>query len=403
MHNLVGLIPIALIAAYVVISFRAVGHILERGEDWRSRLGSIAALGAGGILKHGARAILLIVVGLVVLPVGVSSYGRHLDYESAPACEVARTADCREVRSLQVSGVHVEHARSGDETVVDFAGGNGSATFYADDVSPSSLEVGGPVTAEVWRGDVTALVIDGKKRESFASQADAWIGILVGAAVLVLGFSWLLIDLTVASMDPDIVRTNDRFAAPTKRRLTLYVLLPVFGAELAALALAFIAFVMGSVSTANVLLGIYFIGGVLTLPVLIPVFVAWFVRAYLNVGAVGFRIRHSAWFVAAALLVPPLSLYMPYRLIHEVVAKTGAPVTPALSKSWWASVLAWPALTILGVATSTAETTTPQALVEAAALGLSIAAGLVAVVLTIQLVRAIDARELALSHRHGMG
>jgi hypothetical protein len=399
-HNFVVAIPFALVAVYIVISFRAVGHILERGEDWRSRLRSIVALGPGGLLKHGGRALLLIIVGLVILPLGISGYGSYLDYRAAPACDAAHAVDCRELRQLLVSGVHVQSAKSGQETVVEFGGGNGSATFYSDDVSPSALEVGGPVTAEVWRGTVTALVIDGRRHQSFGSQADAWIGIVVGAAMLVLGFSWLLVDLTVASMDPDIDRSHDRFTAPTKRRLTLYVLLTLFGVSLTTLAVAFIAHVLGNEAAANVLGAIYFIGAIVMLLVLVPVFVAWFVRVYLNVGGVGLRIRHSAWFVAAALLVPPLSLYMPYRLVQEVVAKTHAPVTPALLKNWWASALAFLALTILGVATSTTETTTPQALVQEAALGLSIVAGLAAAFFTIRLIHAVDATELALSHQH---
>jgi hypothetical protein len=397
-HNFVVAIPFALTAVYILISFRAVGHILARGEQWRSRLRSIVALGPGGLLKHGWRALLLVAVSLVILPLGISGYSSYLDYRAAPACDAAHTIDCRELRQMQVSGVRTQQAKSGEETVVDFAGG-GSATFYTDDLPPSSLEVGGPVTAEVWRGTVTALVIDGKKHESFGSQADAWIGIVVGAAILVLGLSWLLVDFTIASMDPDIDRSHDRFTAPTKRRLTLYLLLPLFGVSLIALAVAFVAHVLGNEAAANVLGAIYFIGAILILLVLVPVFVAWFVRVYLNVGAVGLRIRHSAWFVAAALLVPPLSLYMPYRLVQEVVAKTHAPLTPALLKSWWASTLAFLALTILGVATSTTETTTPQALVQEAALGLSIAAGLAAAVFTIRLVHAVDATELALSRQ----
>jgi len=398
LHNFVGLIPIALIGVYIFIAFRAVGHILQRGEDWRSRVRAIAALGPGGFLRSGGRALLLIVVGLVVLPLAISSYGSYLDYRAAPACEAAHRVDCRELRQLQVSAVQIQHAKSGQETSVDFAGGY-SATFYADDVPPTALEVGGVVTAEVWRGTVTAVVIDGKKHESFGSQSDAWIGIALGAAMLILGFSWLLIDLTVASMDPEIDQSHDRFAAPTKRRITLYVVLAVFGALLGVFALAYIALVLGSMDAANGLAAIYFVGGLLTLAVLILVFVSWFVRAYLNVGAVGFRIRHSMGFVWAAMLVPPLSLYMPYRLMQEVVAKTSTPVTAAMLKNWWASSLAWLVLTILGMATGTSETTTPQALVSEGAYGLSILAGLAAVVLTIRLVRAVDSTELTLSHR----
>ena len=170
------------------------------------------------------------------------------------------------------------------------------------------------------------------------------------------------------------------------------------GVLLGVFALAYIALVLGNMDTANGLAGIYFVGGLLTLPVLILVFVSWFVRAYLNVGTVGYRIRHSMWFVWAAMLVPPLSLYMPYRLMQEVVAKTSAPVTAAMLQSWWASTLAWLLLTILGMATSTSETTTPQALVSEGAYGLSILAGLMAVILTIRLIRVVDSTELVLSH-----
>lgn len=97
--------------------------------------------------------------------------------------------------------------------------------------------------------------------------------------------------------------------------------------------------------------------------------------------------------------MPPLSLYMPYRLMQEVVAKTSTPVTAATLKNWWSSTLAWLALTILGNATGTSETTTPQALVSEGAYVLSIAVGLVAVFLTIQLIHAVDTKELALSRR----
>jgi hypothetical protein len=67
--------------------------------------------------------------------------------------------------------------------------------------------------------------------------------------------------------------------------------------------------------------------------------------------------------------------------------------------SWWASSLAWLVLTILGMATGTSETTTLRALVSEGAFGLSILAGLAAVVLTIRLVRAVDSTELKLSRR----
>lgn len=201
MHNFIGLIPIALIGAYIFISFRAVGHILQRGEDWRSRLRSIAALGPGGLLKHGGRALLLIVAGLVILPLAIRP------------------------------------------------------------------------TGSTWTTE-----------------------------------------------QPRLAR--------------------------------------------------------------------WLTRS--TVGSFA-SCRCPG--------VPPLSLYMPYRLMQEVVAKTSTPVTAATLKNWWSSTLAWLALTILGNATGTSETTTPQALVSEGAYVLSIAVGLVAVFLTIQLIHAVDTKELALSRR----
>jgi uncharacterized membrane protein YhdT len=300
-----------------------------------------------------------------------------------------------------VSTVEVQSSKSGDETVVQFSSGYGSATFYADDVPPALFEAGGTVTAEVWRGDVTAVVIAGKKHESFASQSDAWIGIVAGAAILVLGLLWLVIDLAIASMDPDIEQSHDKFSSPTKRRRTLYVLLPLFGSLLVVFALAYVALLFGAVPMANTLADVYLIGATVALPVLVLVFVGWFVRAYLNVGAMGLRIRHSDWFVAAALLLPPLSLYMPYRLALEVVTKTRAPVTLAMLNSWWACAIGWLALTLVGltIGNSDPTSTTPQNLLSDVMLAVSVAVGLVAVVLTLRLIRAIDMTELAIRDR----
>jgi uncharacterized protein DUF4328 len=338
------------------------------------------------------------VIGLVVLLVAVGSYGSYREYLASPLCGSVHSADCHDLRQLQVSAVSVQHAKSGDETVVDFAGGNGSATFYADDVSPTSLEVGGLVTAEVWRGTVTAVVIDGRKHTSFGSQADAWIGIVAGAAILLLGLSWLVIDVGVASMDPLIEKSYDKFVSPVKRRQALYVVLPVFGVALAALGLAYIALITGGVATANTLAGIYFVVGLLSLPVLILVFVGWFVRAYLNVGAVGLQIRHSEMFVVAALLVPPLSLYMPYRLMDELVTKTQAPITPATLRSWWLCGLAWLVLTLVGLTVGSPDptNTTPLNLLSDAMLATSVIMGLIAVSLSVRIIRAVDSTELAL-------
>jgi hypothetical protein len=141
-----------------------------------------------------------------------------------------------------------------------------------------------------------------------------------------------------------------------------------------------------------------------TVPGLIVVFVAWFVRDYLNMGALGLRVRHSAWFVAAALLVPPLSLYMPNRLVGEVVAKTQAQVGQATVTAWWLSGIGWVALTIGGATYSSPNPydTSGPALLSDASLAASAAVGVLAAVLSFRLIRAIDSAELGLARDKGL-
>jgi hypothetical protein len=404
LHIVLAVFLVGLFGAYVVIAILGLRSVLRLGPGWRSILHQAAAMGPGRLFVHTYRALIAIVAGLVVLPIGVSSYARHLDYLASQPCGEVLTRDCRDLRQLQVTGVEVHHAKSGDNTVLDFGGGFGSATFYSDDVRPSSVEAGGAVSAEVWRGGVTAVVIDGTKHESFASQSDAWIGIVAGVAILLIGLLWLAIDLAFESIDPDTETKHDTFVSPFRRRRGLYVLLPLFGVSMACLGLGYIAIVAGSVPVASVLAGIYFIGGILTLPAITVVFVTWFVRAYLNMGALGLRIRHSAWFVAAAFLVPPLNLYMPYRLVGEVVTKTGAQVAAATVTIWWLSGIGFAALTIAGAIYSSPDPydTSPPALLSDAALAASVAVGVLAAVLSVRLIHAVDAAELALAREKGL-
>lgn len=404
MHNLRLLIALASLAVYLGLAVQGIRAVLRgEGGAWRSRLRATFALGPGEILRHTYRGLILGVIGLLVVLASLVANGRYLEYTAAPTCGPTNSIDCRDLRPLQVSGVHVEHARSGDETVIDFGGGIGQAYFYVDDVSPASLTVGGTLTAEIWRGQVTAVVIDGTRHVSFASQSDAWIGMVAGAAVFFLGLMWLGIDLAVASMDPDLEKIHDWFAEPSKRRRALYVLLPLFGAALVSLGFAYVALLAGAVPTANTLANVYLAGGVLVLPVLVVVFIVWFVRAYLNVGALGLRIRHSEWFVAAALLLPPLSLYMPYRLARDVVTKTQAPVTPAMLRTWWLCAVGWLALTIVGLTIGSPDPTDtrPIALLSDALLAASVVVGLIAVVLSVRLIRAVDTTELILARQLG--
>jgi uncharacterized protein DUF4328 len=404
LHYVTAVLAVGLLGAYLVAAVLGLRAVLGLGAGWRSIVQTAIGMGPGRLLRHTYRALILLVAGLVVLSIGVSSYARHLDYQASPACTQQPSADCRDFRLLQVSKVELQYSKSGDNTVLDFAGGYGSATFYSEDVSPTSVRAGDVVNAEVWHADVTAIVIDGTKHQSFASQSDAWIGIVAGAAILLLGLMWLAIDLAFQSIDPDTETSNDTFVTPFKRRRALYVLLPLLGALLACLGLGYVAILAGSVPTASVLAAIYFIGGFIAVPLVVVVFVAWFVRAYLNMGALGLRIRHSAWFVGAALLVPPLSLYMPSRLMGEVVAKTQAGVGTSAVTAWWLSGLGFVALTAIGAGTSSPDPydTSARALTSDVSLAASVIAGIVAAVLSLRLIRAVDASELALARDKGL-
>jgi hypothetical protein len=400
LRNVLLLIPFGLLAAYVVLSSKGVRAVLGDGDAWRSRLRAIVALGPGEILRHTYRSLLLILAALVVLPLSISSYHSYFDYLASPSCTEVHSADCRDLRQLQVTNVTQHSAKSGEETTVDFAGGYGSATFYSDDVPPSSIDMREPVTAEVWRGAVTAVVIDGRKHLSFGSQSDAWIGIVAGAGILLVGLSWLVIDLAVASMDPDVEASHPRFASPVRRRRALYALLAIFGVVLGLFGLS-LAWFGVNVAAANTLATIALVSGMLTLPLLILLFVAWFVRAYLNVGAIGLRIRHSAWFVTAALLVPPLSLYMPYRLVEEMSTKTHASLTRLVLRIWWGCAIGWAILTVGGFVSTSSDSVQPGR-VGASLLLASVAVGLVAVVLTVRVISAVDATEQAVAHGAGL-
>jgi len=386
-------------AGYLGLLARILLHL--RGEvPFRKRLKSVSAMGPGRFFSRTWRSLVAIVAGLAILPVALISYDSYLAYRAAPACGVSRPADCRELRQLQVTHVELRSSRSGDNTVVDFSGGY-SATFSADDVPPAFVSAGSSVTAEVWRGYVTAVVIDGAKHESYGSQSEAWIGIAAGGLLVLVGITWILVDLAFATAEPISWIRDHGFASPVKRRRSLYVLLAGFVLLVGSLGLGAIAAAVGAATTADTLATIYLIGGVLVVPILVVVFVSWFVRAYMNLGALGIHARHSAWFVTAGLLVPPLSLYMPYRLTEEVTTRIKAPVTLAMLQAWSAGGLAWLALTVLGVTLSSSDPHVFQSWWSGVTLALSVVAGLLAAALTWWVIRAIDAAEQALATKRG--
>jgi hypothetical protein len=396
-HVLLVLIPLAFMAGYLALLARILLHL--RGESsLRERLKSVSVMGPGRFFSRTWRSLIAIVAGLAILPVAVISYDSYLAYRAAPACGVSRPADCRDLRQLQVTHVAIQSSRSGDNTVVDFSGGN-SATFSSDDVPPALVSAGSSVTAEVWRGYVTAVVIEGRKYESYGSQSEAWIGIAAGSLLVLVGITWVLVDLAFATAEPISWIRDHGFASPVKRRRSLYVLLATFGLLVGSLGLAAIAAAVGAATTADTLAAIYLIGGVVAVPILVVVFVSWFVRAYMNLGGLGIHARHSAWLVTAGLLVPPLSLYMPYRLMEEVTTSTKAPLTPAVLRAWSVGGVTWLVLTALGLTLSSSDPHSFQSWWSGAMLALSVVAGLLAAALTWRVIRAIDGAEQALANK----
>ena len=78
-------------------------------------------------------------------------------------------------------------------------------------------------------------------------------------------------------------------------------------------------------------------------------------KACTHLGALRIHALHTGWIVTTALLVPPLGLYMPYRLLEEVSTKTKAPLTPAMLQAWSVGGVAWLVLTTLGLTLSSSD------------------------------------------------
>ena len=404
MSQLVIALPLLLMVAYLVLAVRMVPTVL-RGGDFRERIRAIRQIGPAELLRETYRSALMLLIGFVVLIVGISFYVGHLAYQASPPCGYTVTADCRAMHELIVSNVSVRSARSGDDTTVSFVGSYGSATFRSDEVPAWTVSVGSTVTAEVWRGQVTAITVNGTKHESFATQSDAWIAVAAGLLVVLLGGTWLITDLADESFAVASGVVTETFASPVLRRRALYVLLAVFGGLLGLLGLAYVAIEMNADSTANTLAAIYFIGGLLMIPVIGSVFVSWLARAYSNLSALGLKARHSGWFVIAAMLVPPFSLFMPYRLLEEMVRGTAAPVSERVLKNWWISALAWLGLTALGISLGSPNPRDPS-LSNQLSNGMLIASvlvGLFGVWLTVRLISAIDRAEFAIADRQRRG
>ncbi len=400
MSQLLIALPLLLVVAYLVLAVRMLPAVMG-GGDFRERIRLVWQFGPAEILRETYRSALMLLIGFIVLIVGTNVYGEHLAYQASPSCGYPATADCRAMRELIVAKVSVQSAKSGDETVVSFAGNYGSATFRYDEVPASSVTVGSTVAAEVWRGQVTALTVNGTKHESFATQSDAWIAVAAGVLLVLLGVTWLIVDIADESFAAAAGVVTDTFVSPVLRRRALYVLLAVFGGLLGLLGLAYVAIGIDAESTANTLAAIYFIGGLLLIPAIVSVFVSWLARAYSNLSALGLKTRHSGWFVIAAMLVPPFSFFMPYRLLEEMVRRTGAPVSERVLKNWWISALAWLGLTAVGISIGSPNPRDPS-LTNQLSNGMMIGSVLVGgfgVWLTVRLISAIDRAEFAIADR----
>ena len=400
MSQLLIALPLVIMLGYLALAVRMVPAVLG-GGDFRERIRVVWGFGPAELLRQTYRSALLIVIGVVVAVVAMNAYAEPLAYQASPSCGYVAKPDCRTTRELVVTNVSIQSAKSGDETVVSFAGDQGSATFRSDDVPPSSVSAGSRVAAEIWHGDVTAITINGTKHESFATQSDAWIGVAAGVLLALLGTTWLIIDLADESFAAAAGLVTEVFVSPVFRRRSLYVLLAAFGGLLAVLGLAYVAIGMNADSAANTLAAIYLFGGLLVLPVTVIVFISWLARAYSNLSALGLSRRHSGWFVIAAMLVPPLSFFMPHRLLDEMVRRTGAPISAGVLMNWWICALAWPALTAVGISIGSPNPSDPS-LSNQLSNGMMIGSVLVGAFgawLTARVISAIDRAESALAHR----
>lgn len=393
--------PFAVIAVYLAVGVRLLSRSLAQRGGIRAQLVAIVALGPGEIFRQAWRPALFLLVGAVLLFVGIGDYVEWVAYEAAPGCSTSAVTDCRADREVRVVGTETQNTKSGRQTVVHFSSQYGSATFWASNVPAASVPEGASVTVEVWRGKVTAMTVGGITHPSFALVSDAWNVIGAGLAIVLFALTWLLVDVALASAEPSVGPFGQVFVSPVARRSALYILLSLFGALLVVFAFAYVALELRAFDVANVLAGIYLGGAVLTLPVLIAVFGSWLYRAYVNVRALGLRSRHSGWFVAAATFIPPLSFYLPYRLVREVVERTDAPVSTGVLVSWWACAIGWFGLTIVGLTIGSPDPrdTSPLNELSNAMLFTSCLVGLFGVWLTLKLVRAIDSTESEMSRQ----
>jgi hypothetical protein len=398
MSPLLIAIPIAIMGIYLAVSIRILPQLLGR-TNIRDQIRTVISLGPGQFLRHTYVSFILVIVGLAVIVTGIAMYSHHLEYDAAPVCESIPRPECRASVTVQVVRVESHNTRSGTNTSVYFTPENGSATFSADDLPGSAIPAGTTAVAEVWRGQVTAVTVNGVRHQSYANQPDSWILIPVGIAALLIGTTWMLMDIALEATEASVGLIRNAFASPVKRRRTLYTFLLLFAVLLVLFGVALVAAGLGATETANVLGAIFLMAGVLVVPTLVLIFVAWLARAYMNVRGLGMASKHSGWFVTAALLVPPLSLYMPYRLVQEVTETTNAPISTRFLKNWWACAIGWLVLIVAGITLGSSD---PKDMSISNQLGVlmvfgSIPVGLFGTWLTVQLVRTVDATESAIA------
>jgi len=115
-------IPLALIVVYLLLAIWLLVRHLAHGPGLRTRLRALADLGPGELIRRTYVSALLVVIGVFVLLLSLSAHQTYLAYQMAPACSEIVSAECRGVLQLEVSRSETQSSKSGNETVVYFAG-----------------------------------------------------------------------------------------------------------------------------------------------------------------------------------------------------------------------------------------------------------------------------------------
>ena len=142
--------------------------------------------------------VLLLVVGVLVTVAGSVSIVTAFAYRSAspcPSASPARSADCLTTVSVRVAGVSYEWTKGGGNRIVSFDPHSGLPTTYFDAhiLGGVDVQAGDEVQAQLWRGKVTMISLNGRSYDSYNTQADSWIGLIAGLGLMLMAvWMWRL-------------------------------------------------------------------------------------------------------------------------------------------------------------------------------------------------------------------